>query len=457
MTAKAGPGRPPKKQITDDDFKELDIEQLFSEIPHGYAVRVRRLEPKWCAGYQGTIHIDKENPLTEEDIAAQFGGTKLQLTFVDNRSKIKAHRTVDIAEIPKKNFEPISPDFAQPGGTMTQRPGEQSQTPNMPGYDPQAFAAWGLPPLPPGTPPIVQMRLMDKMINQMFPEEKKENPTEFAQQKMMMDWMQMQSQTATAQMQAQSQAQQQQAQMQSQQQQMALEMQNEMFKMRRKYADDVGPNNPLGDVKQSITLIKDLQEMGIGEAKTHVATEITTALAPLVENAVDQLMEFKKMAMKRELAQIEANAQAKQVQPLQARQIPGKPPAAQLPPTPDTDGENSPEQLAAHMGKLYASLGEEDREKVMNAFVSSMETGVNDEIDPEESTENDDNVENIQNEFEDIPENDTLDESLLADEDDVATLRGDKVAPEDTKIGENQGQVTDLSNRLNTGAAQNNA
>ena len=59
-------------------------------------VSVKRIKPKWCAGYLGSVYIDTEDDDIHEIIRGEFGGGTIRLQIKDAKGRYLAHKTVSI-------------------------------------------------------------------------------------------------------------------------------------------------------------------------------------------------------------------------------------------------------------------------------------------------------------------------------------------------------------------------
>ena len=68
-----------------------------------FKVAIRRVEPKWCAGYQGTIDVDDQEDISFESIRDEFGGGRFYLKIQDSYGRYLAHRSMKICGEPRVN------------------------------------------------------------------------------------------------------------------------------------------------------------------------------------------------------------------------------------------------------------------------------------------------------------------------------------------------------------------
>lgn len=97
--------------IIEAEYKdpEADVDRLLSEMPEGYRVQIKRLEPEWCNGVVAMVDYDPSEPVSSKWIVNRFGGRKYQIKVLDERSRYKAVRTITFPEPPLKDGAPIMP------------------------------------------------------------------------------------------------------------------------------------------------------------------------------------------------------------------------------------------------------------------------------------------------------------------------------------------------------------
>lgn len=88
---------------------EVDIDHLLSEMPEGYKVQIKRLEPEWCNGVVATVDYDPTEPISAKWIVNRFGGRKYQIKVLDEKSRYRSVRTITFPEVPLKDGAPIEP------------------------------------------------------------------------------------------------------------------------------------------------------------------------------------------------------------------------------------------------------------------------------------------------------------------------------------------------------------
>ncbi len=91
------------------DDPEAGLDLLLNELPAGYKVQIKRLEPEWCNGVVGTFDVDEGEAISPEWISKRFGGRKFQVKLLDENSKYVKVRTISFPDVPRKNGLPIVP------------------------------------------------------------------------------------------------------------------------------------------------------------------------------------------------------------------------------------------------------------------------------------------------------------------------------------------------------------
>ena len=87
------------RQRTDEiarTFPDLGFRPMFKMV-------IRRVKPKWCAGYLETIDAYDHDDISFESIRAKFGGGKFYIKVQDCHGCYLEHRTMHIAGEPMKN------------------------------------------------------------------------------------------------------------------------------------------------------------------------------------------------------------------------------------------------------------------------------------------------------------------------------------------------------------------
>jgi len=71
-------------------------------------ITVRRVEPKWCAKYLGTVYVQPGDFNIYEIIRSRYGGHRFRLQIKDSNGRYLAHRTISICAEPLDNGIPIA-------------------------------------------------------------------------------------------------------------------------------------------------------------------------------------------------------------------------------------------------------------------------------------------------------------------------------------------------------------
>jgi hypothetical protein len=433
-------GRPKKNKWTSEILSEMEIDEIFTEIPKDYMIKVHRQEPEWCSGYLGTIHFDPERPFSIDKLKEQFGGGLFTLRIVDESHKYRGQKTIRIADVPKENYQEIDADFLTMGGAQRRaagRSGDKGGGFGLPGFN------------VPGLPPDVQRRVMRWYLlgeeGESKKSEKANTTAELMQQKMVMDMMQAQSNH------------------QMQMQRFQLEYQRELEKMSRSRE----PQEPLSDVQQTISLLRELNGMkNEFGGSDHVATEIVSQTAPILETALTELIALQKLKVQSEIAKaktgqpparpLPARAAPRPAPPPQQKTVQNTPPIGQTvsPPTvsqPLNGTGRNPLQIAREMGEIYRRMGDADQQAILTAFMG-------DEI--YQSHEEDiDDIEQKGNNISDTVMSDEAaetDSDLLDPEDRAVLESDDSDEADDTDDGDESNDETgDFSDGVDTGTTQN--
>jgi hypothetical protein len=440
---KNGQGRPKKNKWTSEILSEMEIDEIFIEIPKDFMIKVHRKEPEWCSGYLGTIHFDPERPFNIDKLKEKFGGGLFTLQIVDESHKYRGQKTIRIADVPKENYQELDADFLTMGGAQRRaasRGGNKDANPFP--------MLGGMGMNMPGVPVEVQRKLMrwyllgdegDKKT------EKANTAAEIMQQKLMMEMMQAQSQHQMA--------------MQRHQ----LEYERELEKMRKSR----DPKEPLGDVQQTIALLRELNgmktEFGGSE---HVATEIIGQTAPILETALTELLALQKLKVQNEIAKAKGAQQA--ARPLPPRQPPPRamPPRPSPPPPKQTEqhttrgghpvspppitqplngsGRN-PLDIAREMGAIYRNMGDEEQQALLLAFIGdSQQTDVENDISVDEEQEERNNNSDT------VMSDSNSDASDLLDPEDQAVLESADETDEDSSDVDSEHETDQLSDGVDT-------
>lgn len=437
-------GRPKKNKWTSEILSEMEIDEIFTEIPKDYMIKVHRQEPEWCSGYLGTIHFDPERPFSIDKLKEQFGGGLFTLRIVDEAHKYRGQKTIRIADVPKENYQEIEADFLTIGGAQRRSAGRGNDKGGGGGFG--MFSGLNMP----GLPPDVQRRVMRWYLlgeeGDSKKTEKQNTTAELMQQKMMMEMMQAQSQHQMA--------------MQRHQ----LEYERELEKMRKSR----DPQEPLSDVQQTIALLRELNgmktEFGGSE---NVATEIIGQTAPILETALTELIALQKLKVQGEIAK--AKGQQPPPRPLPARaasprQAPPPPPRQTVqgntggghpvspPPIsqPLNGSARNPLQIAKEMGEVYRRMDDEQQQALLLAFMGDSE-----EIDVENETYIDE-AQQKRNNNSDTVMSESLDDTAadLLDEEDRAVLESEADETDEPEGDEIEDEAGDVQDGIDTGTTE---
>lgn len=440
-------GRPKKNKWTSEILSEMEIDEIFTEIPKDYMIKVHRQEPEWCSGYLGTVHFDPERPFSIDKLKEQFGGGLFTLRIVDESHKYRGQKTIRIADVPKENYQEIDADFLTIGGAQRRAAGRSGDKGSGGGF---GFPGFNMP----GLPPDVQRRVMRWYLlgeeGESKKSEKANTTAELMQQKMMMEMMQAQSQHQMA--------------MQRHQ----LEYERELEKMRKSR----DPQEPLSDVQQTIALLRELNgmksEFGGSE---NVATEIIGQTAPILETALTELIALQKLKVQGEIAKAKGNQPPPR--PLPARATTARPAPRPSPPQQRQTGQDNtggghpvspppisqpvngsgrnPLQIAKEMGEIYRRMDDAQQQALMMAFIGdSEETDVDDEeyIDDEQQTGNN-NSDTV------MSTTDTDTAADLLDPEDRAVLESEAdETDEPAGDGESEYETGDVQDGIDTGTTE---
>lgn len=82
-----------------------EIARTFPDIGFRpmFKMAIRRVEPKWCAGYLETIDAYDHEDISFESIRDQFGGGRFYVKILDCRGRYLEHRSMHIAGEPLEN------------------------------------------------------------------------------------------------------------------------------------------------------------------------------------------------------------------------------------------------------------------------------------------------------------------------------------------------------------------
>jgi hypothetical protein len=397
QTEKKSPGRPPKVEFNQDHIEKQDIENIFATVPAGYAIQIHREEPEWCKGYLGKVFCSSEEPINLDMLKAKYGGTVLSLRFVNPQNKFKGSKRVIFPDPPKnKEGRVITEDdpFGYNNGKQSQQPQQQHGG----GY------------IPPGCPPQLAAQLAAYYAG--FPiqafqaqqEPPKQNPLEAMQATQIMNMMN--------------------AQMQAQQELMKNNMAHmrEMEKIRRDAEDERQRRQqqyernrpePMGELSSTIAIIRELNGIKSELGATDTTAEIISHGAPIIQDAISELVELQKMKVQAEIAtKMGRNHSA--APPLPPRTAPKTDNSISVlghsvsNPEKNGNGKTDPVELARQLRMAYDGLTTEQQTAVMSAFLNTSDADY----------ETEQNLDHFDSESQNIIENsDQSSEGLLSDED----------------------------------------
>jgi hypothetical protein len=355
---KRGPGRPPKVEFNQELIEKQDIENIFATVPAGYAIQIHREEPEWCKGYLGKIFCSAEEPINLDRLKNKYGGTVLTLRFVNPQNKYKGSKRV------------IFPDPPKNGNGRILREGDLEGF----GDRPERSQGTGGGYIPPGMPPHLAAQLAAFYAGYPMPptfppaqEQRRENPLEVMQATQIMNMM-------NAQMEAQQQIMKSNMDHLREMERIRRESEEERERRRRQYEKE--KPEPMGSLNSTIQIIRELNGIKGELGQTSATSEIISHSAPIVENAISELIELKKMQLQAQMARAAARPAAP---PLPQRR------AALSQPTTDgghdmstpakkPNGKDDPVALARQLRAAYEVLTSEEQTAVMGAFLNADET-----------------------------------------------------------------------------------
>jgi hypothetical protein len=356
---KKKPGRPPNTNFNQDYVEKQDIENIFATVPAGYAIQVHREEPDWCKGYLGKIFCSAEEPINLDMLKNKYGGSVLNLRFVNAQQKFKGSKRVIFPDPPKRDGRVI-----REGDLLgTER---QDNNPSGPshGY------------IPPGCPPQLAAQLaafyagFPLQAFQQQPTEPKQNALEAMQATQIMNMMN--------------------AQMQSQQELMKNNMAHmrEMEKIRRDAEDERQRRQqqyernrpePMGELSSTIAIIRELNGIKSELGASDTTAEIISHGAPIIQDAIADLVELQKMKIQAEISsKIGANRSV--APPLQPRTAPKTDHSISVvghsvsTPEKNGNGKTDPVELARQLRSAYDGLTPQQQTAVMSAFLNETDT-----------------------------------------------------------------------------------
>jgi hypothetical protein len=345
---KKGPGRPPNVNFNQDFVEKQDIENIFATVPAGYAIQVHREEPDWCKGYLGKIFCSAEEPINLDMLKNKFGGSVLNLRFVNAQQKFKGSKRVIFPDPPKRDGRVI-----REGDLLgvEQRQDNQHHNPGPGGGY-----------IPPGLPPQLAAQLAAFYAGypiQPPQPEQRQNPLEALQATQIMNMMN--------------------AQMDAQQQLMKNNMDHmrEMEKIRRESEDERERRRrqlerdkpePMSELQGTIAIIRELNGIKSELGDTNTTTEIISHSAPIVENAIAEIIELQKMKLQSEMAR-NMGSHPPPLPPRQTADHTSQVRHDMSYPQKNGNGKTDPVELARQLRAAYDGLSTEDQTAVMSAFL----------------------------------------------------------------------------------------
>jgi hypothetical protein len=346
------PGRPTFNQ---DHIEKEDIENIFATVPAGYAIQVHREEPEWCKGYLGKIFCNAEEPINLDLLKNKYGGSVLTLRFVNPQNKFKGSKRVIFPDPPKNKEGRVLREDDPFGYNRTQTAPQSPQQPGG-GY------------IPPGLPPQLAAQLAAFYAGypiQPPQPEQKQNPLEALQATQIMNMMN--------------------AQMDAQQQLMKNNMDHmrEMEKIRRDSEDERERRRrqlerdkpePMSELQGTIAIIRELNGIKSELGDTNTTTEIISHSAPIVENAIAEIIELQKMKLQSEMARnMGGRSHPPPLPPRQTADHNSQVGHDMSYPQKNGNGKTDPVELARQLRAAYDGLTSEEQTAVMSAFLDGRE------------------------------------------------------------------------------------
>lgn len=91
-------------KMTEKSLVEIqEIDDILSELGSDFKVRIERLEPRWCDGSLGTLHISSGERLDLEELGERYGGRKLLLRFIGPNGRVIKAKTVKFPGPPRED------------------------------------------------------------------------------------------------------------------------------------------------------------------------------------------------------------------------------------------------------------------------------------------------------------------------------------------------------------------
>ena len=348
---KKGPGRPPNVNFNQDFVEKQDIENIFATVPAGYAIQVHREEPEWCKGYLGKIFCSAEEPINLDMLKNKFGGSVLNLRFVNAQQKFKGSKRVIFPDPPKRDGRVI-----REGDLMGLERQESSPSPGG-GY------------IPPGLPPFLASQLAafyaGYPIQPPQPPEQKQNPLEVMQATQIMNMM-------NAQMEAQQQLMKNNMDHMREMEKIRRDSEDERERRRRQYDRD--KPEPMSELQGTIAIIRELNGIKSELGDSNTTTEIISHSAPIIENTIAELLELQKMKVHAEMRKnMSGGSHPPPLPPRQTVNHTSQVGQDMSYPSKNGNGKTDPVALARQLRAAYDGLTIEEQQSVMSAFLDGRE------------------------------------------------------------------------------------
>jgi len=378
---KRGPGRPKNIDFNQDHIEKEDLENIFSTVPAGYAIQVHRDEPEWCKGYCGKIFVSSDEPINLDMLKNKYGGTVLTLRFVNAQSKFKGSKRIIFPDPPKRDGRVI-----REGDLL----GNGESKPDNPHPGSGGF-------IPPGMPPQLAAQLAAFYAGYPIQQQQdRRDPLEAMQATQIMNMM-------NAQMQSQQELMKQNMNHMREMERIRRDSEEERDRRRRQYDKD--RPEPMGGLQNTISIIRELNGIKGELGATDTTAEIISHSAPIVQDAIAELIDLQKMKIQAEMARSARGAPPlppRNTQPTVHHTTPVRQTVS--PPEKEGNGKTDPVELATQLRAAYDGLTSEQQTAVMSAFLNGDESL--------EQTEQ--NLDHIDPEIQNIEENT---DQLLSDED----------------------------------------
>jgi hypothetical protein len=339
-------GRPPKIDLTQEICEKQELDTILGQLPSGYLILVHREEPQWCKGYLGKLYCDNEN-LDLDSIRDNFGGKVLSLRFVNAQGKMRGTKRVTFPDPPRRDGRIITEDEYS-----SRRPDVADAKSNSPG-------AGGF--IPPGMPPHLAAQLAAFYagfpLPPPAPAAPPTNPLDVMQAQQIMNLM-------NSQMVAQQELARANMAHMKEMEQIRRDAEDERERRRRRQDTD---KEPLGELDTAIKLIRELNGIKSELGSTDTTSAIIQNTAPIIQDAVTELIDLYKMKAQAEIAQ----HTRREAPPLPARSLPAVSVAPQqyAPQPKPGNGKTDPVELAKQLRQFYDGLSPNEQTEVMQAFL----------------------------------------------------------------------------------------